>query len=61
MTWGRRVGAREGGEMRWKERTGKPRKDVRGVRYGKNEPRYCISEVGGSWKEEGVKVDLVWV
>lgn len=26
----------------------------------KEEVRYCISKVGGSWEVEDVKVDLVW-
>lgn len=41
----------------------KRRECVRGVKWieKRGEVAYCISKVGGSWKVEGVKVNLVWV
>lgn len=60
----RKEGEREGekgGGMRRKVKC-KRREGVRGVRWrGIKEVVHCVSKVGGSWKVEGVKVDLVWV
>ena len=41
---------------------GEERKEKCKRREGvKNEVMHCINKVGGSWKVESVKVDLVWV
>lgn len=61
----REEGEREkGGGMRRKGRKVmcKRREGVKGVRLlEQEEERDCISKVGGSWKVECVKVDLVWL
>lgn len=49
-------------EERERGRLGKERKVKCKRREGvKKEVMHCISKVGGSWKVESVKVDLVWV